>query len=279
MVASAGTSPFNSEGLSNFGSWALASAINHNPDSRFWAMVQGFDSRGRAADMVYVFAREGADLDDLMADKAADVDAASRAGLGSVLFEHVETAAVPSSATAFSLGGRDWASMSPSQSTAVLGGESWNITLTGRDAGAERDIWIASEGEVTTQALLTGTATGLNRFGFVELQNAADGEWAGSDVRTQSTAQAALGAVDAAIIAKDRIRAGLGAVQNRLENTMTNLTIQLESLQAAESRIADVDVALEMSVFTRANILAQAATSMLAQANSLGSLALSLIRA
>jgi flagellin-like hook-associated protein FlgL len=279
MVASAGTSPANSQGVSNFGAWALASAINHNPDSKFWAMVQSFNSRGLPADMVYVFAREGGDLDSLMADEAADVDAASRAGLDSVLFEHVETAAVSQSATGFSLGGRQWAVMSPFQSRAVLGGESWNFTLNGRDAGSERDIWIANEGEVITPALLTGASTGLNRYGFVEIQNAADGEWAGADIRTQSTAQAALGAVDAAILAKDRIRAGLGAVQTRLENTMTHLTIQLESLQAAESRIADVDVAMEMSVFTRANIMAQAATSMLAQANSLGSLALSLIRA
>jgi flagellin len=58
---------------------------------------------------------------------------------------------------------------------------------------------------------------------------------------------------------------------------MTNLTIQAENLQASESRISDVDVATEMTEFTRNNVLAQAATSMLAQANSLSQLALSLI--
>jgi flagellin len=58
---------------------------------------------------------------------------------------------------------------------------------------------------------------------------------------------------------------------------MTNLTVQAENLQASESRISDVDVATEMTEFTRNNVLAQAATSMLAQANSLSQLALSLI--
>ena len=77
---------------------------------------------------------------------------------------------------------------------------------------------------------------------------------------------------------KDVIRANLGAIQNRLENTITNMQIQAENLQAAESRISDVDVATEMTEFTRNNILAQAATSMLAQANSLPQLALSLMQ-
>jgi flagellin len=72
-------------------------------------------------------------------------------------------------------------------------------------------------------------------------------------------------------------RAKLGAMQNRLENTITNLTIQAENTQAAESRISDVDVATEMTEFTRNNILAQAATAMLTQANALPRLALQLL--
>jgi flagellin len=118
----------------------------------------------------------------------------------------------------------------------------------------------------------------MNRDSFVELQNAANGQWKGAEVRTQSAAQEALDAITEAINSKDKIRADLGALQNRLENTMTNLTIQAENLQASESRISDVDVATEMTEFTRNNVLSQAATSMLAQANSLSQLALSLIR-
>jgi flagellin len=87
-----------------------------------------------------------------------------------------------------------------------------------------------------------------------------------------------LDAITASIEAKDKIRADLGALQNRLENTMSNLTIQAENLQAAESRISDVDVATEMTEFTRNNVLAQAATYMFAQANSLSHLALSLLQ-
>ncbi len=101
--------------------------------------------------------------------------------------------------------------------------------------------------------------------------------WDGQRINTQSAAQLALGAIDSAITTKDKARAALGALQNRLENTITNLSIQAENLQASESRISDVDVALEMTEFTRNNILAQAAVSMLAQANSLPSLALSLL--
>ena len=117
----------------------------------------------------------------------------------------------------------------------------------------------------------------MNRDSFVEIQNAADGDWRGAEIRSQSSAQEALDAVTEAINTKDKIRADLGALQNRLENTMSNITIQAENLQAAESRISDVDVATEMTEFTRNNVLAQAATSMLAQANSLSQLALSLL--
>ncbi|MDR1397667.1 MAG: flagellin [Desulfarculales bacterium] len=102
-------------------------------------------------------------------------------------------------------------------------------------------------------------------------------DWDGADVLTQSNAQRALSALDAAVLKKDTVRAQLGSIQNRLENTITNLQIQAENLQAAESRISDVDVATEMTEFTRNNILAQAATAMLAQANALPQLALQLI--
>jgi flagellin len=99
----------------------------------------------------------------------------------------------------------------------------------------------------------------------------------GFSISTQSAAQAALVAITEAIVSKDKIRAALGALQNRLENTVSNLTIQAENLQAAESRISDVDVAMEMTNFVRNQILAQAAVSMLAQANSLPRMALNLI--
>jgi flagellin len=80
-----------------------------------------------------------------------------------------------------------------------------------------------------------------------------------------------------AINSKDSQRATLGAMQNRFQNTITNLQIQAENTQAAESRISDVDVATEMTNFTRNSILTQAATAMLAQANAMSRLALQLL--
>ena len=94
---------------------------------------------------------------------------------------------------------------------------------------------------------------------------------------TQHAAQQALETLQTAILRKENIRANLGAMQNRLENTITNLTIQAENLQASESRISDVDIANEMTEFTRNMVLTQAAVSMLAQANSLPQLALRLL--
>jgi flagellin len=63
-------------------------------------------------------------------------------------------------------------------------------------------------------------------------------------------------------------RANLGAVQNRLEHKINNLNTSSENLSAAESRIRDVDMAQQMTEYTQTSILVQAATSMLAQANS-----------
>ena len=93
-------------------------------------------------------------------------------------------------------------------------------------------------------------------------------------VSTQHAAQLALEKLNTAIVRKENIRASLGALQNRLENTITNLSVQAENLQASESRISDVDVASEMTEFVRNQVLSQAAVSMLAQANSLPQMAL-----
>jgi flagellin len=103
-------------------------------------------------------------------------------------------------------------------------------------------------------------------------------EDAGYSISTQQAAQMALDAINDAIISKDKIRAHLGAMQNRLENTISNLQIQAENIQAAESRISDVDVATEMTEFVRNQVMSQAAVAMLAQANSLPQMALQLIQ-
>ena len=84
--------------------------------------------------------------------------------------------------------------------------------------------------------------------------------------------------IDNAIAKVSDQRATLGAVQNRLEHTINNLTATNENLSDANSRIRDVDMAEEMMTFTKSNILSQAATSMLAQANAMPNSVLSLLQ-
>ncbi len=100
---------------------------------------------------------------------------------------------------------------------------------------------------------------------------------AGRSISTQELAQLALDKLNDAIVSKDKIRANLGALQNRLSNTVQNLQIQAENLQAAESQISDVDVATEMTNFVRSQILSQSAVAMLSQANSLPRMATQLL--
>ena len=84
--------------------------------------------------------------------------------------------------------------------------------------------------------------------------------------------------IDTAIQTVSDQRANLGAVQNRLEHTINNLTATNENLSDANSRIRDVDMAEEMMTFTKSNILSQAATSMLAQANAMPNSVLNLLQ-
>jgi flagellin len=88
----------------------------------------------------------------------------------------------------------------------------------------------------------------------------------------------ALASIDAAITTVSTARANLGAAQNRFEHTIANLSVAAENLSASESRIRDTDMANEMVAFTRSQILTQAGTAMLAQANSAPQGVLQLLR-
>jgi flagellin len=96
-------------------------------------------------------------------------------------------------------------------------------------------------------------------------------------VTTATTALSALAAIDTAIETISETRGGLGAIQNRLSITVNNLATQRENISAANSRIRDVDVADETVNMTRSQILMQAGVAVLAQANQLPAMALSLI--
>jgi len=141
----------------------------------------------------------------------------------------------------------------------------------GTGNSSAEDYYFINIGNSTASAFGLGLAAGM-KSGTGAAANA------GRSISTQALAQAALDQINEAIVSKDKIRAQLGATQNRLENTIQNLQIQAENLQAAESRISDVDVATEMTQFVREQILTQAAVAMLSQANSLPKMAMQLIQ-
>jgi flagellin len=97
------------------------------------------------------------------------------------------------------------------------------------------------------------------------------------NIGSQASAGAALSVLDSAVTAKDTARANFGAMINRLTNTIANLGIQQQNIQAAQSQVADVDVASEMSKMVSNQVLAQAGIAMLAQANSIPMMALKLL--
>ncbi|MBC7713838.1 MAG: flagellin FliC [Rhizobacter sp.] len=106
---------------------------------------------------------------------------------------------------------------------------------------------------------------------------AADLGIEGLGVQTKASAQENLEKIDSAINGVNGNRASLGALQNRLQSTISNLETRTENLAAANSRIRDTDVAAESAELAKNNILSAASTSVLSQANSSGSAAMKLI--
>jgi flagellin len=132
--------------------------------------------------------------------------------------------------------------------TAILAGRS--IATSGVTPAVGPD---ASAAQSITFSIATVSTTALSINGI--------------SVATQTGAASAIASIDAAINTVTTQRASLGAIQNRLEKTIENLNVGRENLAAAESRIRNADVAKEMTEFTRLQILQQAGTAMLAQAN------------
>jgi flagellin len=144
-----------------------------------------------------------------------------------------------------------------------------NMGLTGAQTQA------AAQGAVGLQI---GANKGQDMsFNIADMRSAALGI-TNVNVSTATGAESAIELVDDAIAKVSEQRSALGAVQNRLEHSIKNLDTSAENLQAAESRIRDVDMAKEMMEFTKNNILAQAAQSMLAQANQAPQGVLQLLR-
>jgi flagellin len=135
--------------------------------------------------------------------------------------------------------------------------------------GAQRSTFqVGANAEQVVRVGITGV--GAEALGVVGLQI---GEGA-----TEESIAAAIEAIDTAIGTVSENRATLGAFQNRMESTIRNVSVAVENLSAAESRIRDTDMAAEMVTFTRNQILQQAGTAMLAQANQVPQSVLSLLR-
>ncbi len=279
-------------GMNTWAVSALALAINSNPASKFWARLETSEYLSGHTTL-YVFAKEGGDKHDVSAcDERMGNIRTSAAQNNKIVWYNDEVETRTSAGTYFNNGGQYWGTLK----AVPTGYGSWGVQLEGRDVGKERDLWILNVGPQEGADIRTDRATaftgsgfgmsngtpisnllGMDHESFVEIQNAADGDWSGAHVRTQSHAQEALDAIQGAIERKDKIRASLGAYMNRLENTITNMEVYAENLQASESRISDVDVATEMTTFVKNQVLVQAAVSMLSQANSLPQMALSLL--
>ena len=136
----------------------------------------------------------------------------------------------------------------------------------------------ASGSSVTFQ-IGTGSDSANDQISVNTVDTTKSGLGIGSlSIVTQASAAGALTALDSAISKKDVARASFGYKINRLQSTVNILNIQAENMMASESRISDVDVASEMSKLTRNQVLAQAGTAMLAQANSMPQMAVQLLR-
>ena len=125
---------------------------------------------------------------------------------------------------------------------------------------------------------LTETTNGLFSGAADQLQASENNSVSSIDISTVDGAAAAIDITDGALAAVNGIRADLGAVQNRFESTISNLSTSIENLSAARSRIQDTDFASETANLTRTQILQQAGVAMLSQANSLPQLVLSLLQ-
>ena len=148
---------------------------------------------------------------------------------------------------------------------------------TGTDAADGNGV--TTRGTLTLSADQNFTLGGAD-LAFVGLSSASASlsQLSAVDISTVAGANSAIAVLDGALGQVSSIRADLGAIQNRFESTISNLSTTSENLSAARSRILDADFAAETANLTRAQILQQAGISILSQANSLPQLALSLLQ-
>jgi len=237
---------------------------------------------------------------------AGDSFALNINGLGSVNVSLAGLSNATGSQAAASIEGSINSALAASNNPAVAA-FAGKVKVSAKDVGAGSAITIEASGLSNGQtfSLTDGTNTPLANLGLTGPVTAASGNGGtfqiganagetvslaissqsaqslgvdGLDVTTQAGATDAITKLDTAIASVSSTRSGLGALQNRFESMINNLQVTTENLSASESRIRDTDMAQEMVKFTRNNVLQQAGTAMLAQANQVPQQILQLLR-
>ena len=149
--------------------------------------------------------------------------------------------------------------------------KTWSFNVLTGDNGAASSISLSGAGLAAVQMSGTLAATG-------QVGDATAAKLSNIDVLTTGSATAALGSIDNSIEYVSKQRALLGAIENRLEHTVNNLTNIVTNTQASRSAIEDTDYSKETSALAKSQIITQAATAMLAQANQSAQSVLSLLK-
>ena len=247
----------------------------------------------------------GFDADNAITHTAGDDFTININGTGAVTVDLAAMAGVTGSSAAASIEGSINAALAAGTTAQAAFAGKVKVSSTTVGAGAALTIEVSGLASGQTFALADGTGTPLADMGLTGAVTAASGTGGtfqigansgetvslsisstsattlavGSlDVTTQAGASAALTAIDAAISTVSGTRGQLGALQNRFESMINNLQVTTENLSASESRIRDTDMASEMVAFTRNQVLQQAGTAMLAQANQVPQTILQLLR-
>lgn len=181
--------------------------------------------------------------------------------------------------------------LSLSMSGSISGNGSWSLTGYTPGANAAADTYVAAmtyfqaaggisgtPGNATIAGLVSAAQNGFGSSNTLNSYNSSLTNTGTIDVSSQTAAATTLTSIDADINTISSTRASFGAVQNRFEAAISNLSSYSENLSAARSRIMDTDFAEETARMTKAQIIQQAGVSMLAQSNSQPQMVLSLLR-
>ena len=153
--------------------------------------------------------------------------------------------------------------------TAAVDGQGSTVTFATGEATVKGALTLTSnDGSIIQITDGTTANSGVAKLGLSEQSEFASSSTTGLSVSSVANATASLTAIDAAITSVSEFRASFGAYENRLDSIVSNLTTYKTNLEASKGRIMDADFASETSKLTKAQILQQAATSMLAQANA-----------